>query len=46
MRWINEDLDKYLPAKEYIDTVIIPLQAFQLSEDKEMKQDAFHGGIA
>lgn len=38
-------MDKYLSAKEYIDTVVIPVQAFQLSEDKEMKQDAFQGEL-
>lgn len=41
MRWFSEDIKKYIPAKEYIDTIIIPLQAFQLSEDSSLEKDAF-----
>ncbi|MBO1003042.1 DUF2487 family protein [Pseudogracilibacillus auburnensis] len=41
MKWFSEDLTKYIQAKEYIDTVIIPLQAFHLSEDNSLKKDAF-----
>lgn len=45
MKWINEDLKKYVQAKEYIDTAIIPLQAFQLSEDSTLEKDAFHNEV-
>lgn len=41
MKWFSEDLTKYIQAKEYIDTVMIPLQAFHLSEDNSLKKDAF-----
>src|SRR5690625_1194810 len=41
MRWFSEDIKKYIPAKQYIDTIIIPLQAFQLSEDSSLEKDAF-----
>lgn len=41
MKWISEDLEKYVQAKEYIDTAIIPLQAFHLSQDTALTQDAF-----
>lgn len=41
MKWFNKDLEKYVTAKEYVDTVIIPLQAFQLSDDTNIKKDAF-----
>lgn len=41
MRWFNDDLNKYVQAKEYIDTVIIPLQAFQLSTEANFEKDAF-----
>lgn len=41
MKWSKEDIQKYLPAKEYIDTVILPLQAFQFNDDVNMDKDAF-----
>lgn len=41
MKWSKEDIQKYLSAKEYIDTVILPLQAFQFSDDADMDKDAF-----
>lgn len=41
MRWFSEDLKKYVQAKEYIDTVIIPLQAFHLSQETTLETDAF-----
>lgn len=41
MKWYKDDIQKYLTAKEYIDTAIIPLQAFHLSDDNNVEQDAF-----
>jgi len=41
MQWNSEDLEQYLSAKEYIDTIIIPLQPFHLSKDNQLKRDAF-----
>src|SRR5690625_1044001 len=41
MQWYKEDIEKYLNAKEYVDTVIIPLQPFHLSHDKELLKDSF-----
>src|SRR5690625_670875 len=41
MQWNSEDLTQYLGAKEYIDTIIIPLQPFHLSKDNQLKKDAF-----
>lgn len=45
MRWTTEDLEKYIQAKEYIDTVIIPLQAFQMTDEKSLVNDAFASRI-
>lgn len=45
MKWIKEDIEKYIQAKEYIDTLIIPLLPFDLSEDKEMPKIAFQGEV-
>ena len=42
MKWFQNDLEKYGQAKEYIDTLLIPLQGFQLSEDASLVNDAFH----
>lgn len=41
MKWFNEDLTKYIQAKEYVDTAIIPLQAFHLSQEATLEKDAF-----
>lgn len=41
MKWTSNDLQKYLQAKEYIDTVIIPVQGFQLQQEKSVEKDAF-----
>lgn len=45
MRWTTEDIEKYIQAKEYIDTVIIPLQAFQMTDEKSLVNDAFASKI-
>ena len=45
MRWTQEDLDKYLQAKEYVDTIILPVQAFHMSDEKQLKQDAFNNEV-
>ena len=42
MKWYSEDLIKYVQAKEYIDTLIIPLEAFHLSQESNLEKDAFH----
>jgi hypothetical protein len=38
MKWIPQDIDTYLTAKEYIDTAIIPL--YSISFGDEIKQSA------
>lgn len=42
LKWTNEDLAKYVEAKEYVDTIILPMQAFQVSDEKALNQDAFN----
>ena len=42
MKWYREDLKEYLQVKEYIDTIIIPLNAFQFSQESSLEKDAFH----
>ncbi|ARI77261.1 YpiF family protein [Halobacillus mangrovi] len=41
MRWIKTDTTQYLPEKEYIDTVIIPLIPFDPADDSQMPKHAF-----
>ncbi len=45
MKWTSEDLKKYVQAKEYIDTAIIPVQGFQMNQEKEMAKDAIQREI-
>ena len=40
MKWTSADLQKYVQAKEYVDTAIIPVQGFQLNQEKTMVKDA------
>lgn len=41
MKWHAADLEKYTEAKEYVDTVIIPLQRFQIENEKTLIEEAF-----
>lgn len=41
MKWNAVDLAKYKEAKEYIDTVIIPLQKFQIENESQIIDEAF-----
>lgn len=41
MQWNYVDVERYRDAKEYIDTLFIPLIPFQLSADKDLEKLAF-----
>src|SRR5690625_3490750 len=41
MKWQKDDVKKYIDAKEFVDTILIPLFPFQLSNDKQLTKDAF-----
>ncbi|WP_100010804.1 YpiF family protein [Lentibacillus sediminis] len=41
MKWIQQDMMTYKEAKDYIDTAVIPLVPFQLSQGQELKKNAF-----
>lgn len=45
MKWTRTDLEKYVGAKEYIDTLIIPLLPFQLAEDTTLATTAFQSEV-
>ncbi|HLS08274.1 YpiF family protein [Lentibacillus sp.] len=40
MKWTRQDLDQYVQAKEYVDTVIVPLIPFHISDDAGLGKDA------
>jgi len=45
MRWRKADLQKYIQEKEYIDTAIVPLMPFQISDDAEMEKSSFQSEL-
>lgn len=45
MKWEKTDLSQYKEAKEYVDTLIIPLVPFQLSNDKTYEKEAFQSDV-
>lgn len=45
MKWIKKDVEKYIEAKEYVDTVVIPVQSFQVSNDEQLVKDTFSGEV-
>ncbi|GGC87373.1 hypothetical protein GCM10007216_17600 [Thalassobacillus devorans] len=41
MKWNQHDISQYVEAKEYIDTLIVPLIPFGAKKDEQMKTQAF-----
>lgn len=41
MKWKPEDLKQYVQAKEYIDSIIIPLQPFQINDEAALAKDSY-----
>ncbi|AIF43577.1 DUF2487 family protein [Virgibacillus sp. SK37] len=41
MKWKKADLQQYVQAKEYIDTIILPLAPFQFANDAELEKMSF-----
>lgn len=40
MKWIDQDLQQYIQAKEYVDTVLIPLTPFHFTNDSMITKSA------
>jgi len=40
MKWLKNDLEKYGQAKEYIDTLLIPLIPFRMADTREAEKSA------
>ncbi|WP_085992040.1 YpiF family protein [Oceanobacillus senegalensis] len=45
MQWRKKDISQYLKAKEYIDTVIIPLMPIHMSDDQVIERDSFQNEV-
>lgn len=45
MQWRKQDFEQYIKAKEYVDTLIVPLLPYQLSQESAFGQDAFRGEV-
>lgn len=45
MRWNQHDIDQYIKAKEYIDSLIIPLIPFQLTDEGNSSKHAFQAEV-
>src|SRR5699024_6067720 len=45
MKWTKDDVEKYLTAKEYVDTAVIPVQSFQLTQDENLVKETFAGEV-
>lgn len=41
MKWTKNDMEKYKNAKEFVDTLLIPLSPFEIGEDTSLEKDAF-----
>lgn len=40
MKWLKNDLEKYGQAKEYIDTLLIPLAPFRMADSQDAEKSA------
>jgi hypothetical protein len=45
MKWKKSDLNQYKQAKDYIDTILIPLVPFHLSNDNDIEKSAFQSEV-
>jgi len=45
VRWTEKDIKQYLPEKEYIDTLLIPMIPFDPASDQMMGKQAFQREI-
>src|SRR5690625_3772014 len=45
VKWHKDDLAKYLQAKEYVDTLLIPTISFQVEDEANIEKDAFKSEV-
>lgn len=46
VKWHKDDVKKYVEAKEYIDTLVIPTLQLQIEDETTIERDAFTAEIA
>ncbi|HLS60885.1 MAG TPA: DUF2487 family protein [Virgibacillus sp.] len=45
MKWMNTDLERYIEAKEYVDTLLIPLVPFQMKRDADLVKNSLQSEV-
>ena len=45
MKWNKADLESYVKEKEYIDTLLVPIIPFQLSDETDLVKMAFQNEV-
>lgn len=45
MKWKKAELEKYVQAKEYVDTILLPLIPIQMGNDEESEKNSFQSEI-
>lgn len=45
MKWKKSDIKQYNQAKEFVDTILVPLIPFHLSNDNELEKSAYQSEI-
>lgn len=45
MKWNNEELERYVQAKEYVDTILLPLIPFQFGDDEASVKTSFQNEV-
>lgn len=41
MKWTKTDMERYKDAKEFVDTLLIPLSPFEIGDDSSLEKDSF-----
>lgn len=45
MKWKKTELEKYVQAKEYVDTILLPLIPCQMGNDQESEKSSFQNEV-
>lgn len=45
MKWTKDNLKQYVQAKEYVDTIVLPLIPFHISGETDMEKNAFQSEV-
>lgn len=45
MQWQKNDMEQYITAKEYVDTLLIPMMPLHLADDQNLDKRVFQGEL-